>query len=141
MRVLVLAVGSNYVDSRVKVHRIDAIAAVYGVYARIVVSLDYVIASTGANLIHTGVVSANKVCAAFAEHRVRTEAAPELVGSPVARSRVVAAVTFYSLATIGGPTRPAGQRVVSPVPSDTVHAACTGEGVVAAAASNVVGPR
>src|SRR5918995_3329648 len=51
VRVLILAVGTNHVDSRIEVHRIDAVAAVYGVYTRVVVSLDHVSADSSAYLV------------------------------------------------------------------------------------------
>ncbi len=62
------------------------------------------------------------------------------VGSaPVTGDRIVTAVSLPPLTTIGGPTRPARQRVVSPVTADAIYAVYTGERVVAAATSNVVG--
>src|ERR687897_2098036 len=103
VRVSVLAVGRHHIDSRIEVHCIYAVAAVDGVYARVVVSLDHVSADSGDNLVDPSVVSAYEVRAAPAEHIVVAKAAPYLVGAPVARGGVVAAVSLYSLATLEGP--------------------------------------
>src|SRR5215216_1337708 len=116
VRVLVLAVLRYHVDPRVEVHRIDALSAVYGVLAHIVVSLDHVVAGTSAHRIDAVVVGAYEVRSTIAEHTVVAEAAPNLVGATIARDRVVA-----------------------PVPADAVYAARAREVVVAATASYVVG--
>jgi hypothetical protein len=138
VRVSVLAVGRHHVHSRVEVHCIDAVAAVDGVYARVVVSLDHISANSSAYLVDPSVISAYEVRAVPAEHIVVAKAAPDFVGSPFARGRVVAAVTLHSLATVEDPTGATRERIVTPVAADAVYAACAREVVVAATASNVV---
>src|SRR5918995_486356 len=110
IRVSVLAVVRNHVHSSVEVHRVDALAAVDGVYPRVIVSVDHVSANSGAYL----------------------------VGASLSRGRVVAAVTLHSLATVEGPTGAARERIVARVTADAVYAARAREVVVAATTSDVV---
>src|SRR5918995_4981701 len=138
VRVSVLAVGRHHIDSRIEVHRVDALAAVDGVYACVIVSLDHVSANSSAYLVDPSLVSAYEVRAVPAEHIVVAKAAPNLVGAPVSRGRVVAAVTLHSLATVEGPTGAARERIVARVTADAVYAARAREVVVACEASNVV---
>ena len=138
MRIPALAIVRHYVDSRVEVHRIGALSAVDSVCARVIVRLDYIIAGTGVHRVNAAIVSTYKVCAAPAEHTVVARAAPNFISALVSRSRVVAAVTLYSLATLEGPTGTTRDRIVASVTSDAVYAACAGEVVVAATASYVV---
>src|SRR5918994_6725066 len=138
VRVSVLAVGRHHIDSRIEVHRVDALAAVDGVYACVIVSLDHVSANSSAYLVDPSLVSAYEVRAAPAEHIIIAKAAPNLVGAPVSRGCVVAAVTLYSLALVESPPGAARERIVTPVAADAVYAACAREGVVACATSDVV---
>ena len=138
MRIPALAVVRHYVDSRVEVHSIGALSAVDGVFARVIVRLDYIIAGTGLHRVDAAIVSTHKVCAVPAEHTVVAKAAPKFVSAPLTRGCVVAAVTLYSLATVEGPTGTTRDRIVASVTSDAVYAACAGEVVAAATASYVV---
>src|SRR5918994_7354218 len=138
VQISVLAVCCHHVDSRVEVHRIGALTAVDGIYPRIVMSLDYVSAATGANLVDPSLVSAYEVRAATAEHIVVAKAAPDLVGSTLSRGRIVATVTLYSFAPVEGPSGAARERIVARVTAEAVYAARPREGVVACEASNVV---
>src|SRR5215207_2121673 len=74
VRVCVLAVGPYHIDSAIEVHRIGTVAADDGVLARVVVSVNHVIASAST-------------------HDVVAEVAPNLVGAFVAGDCVVAPVT------------------------------------------------
>src|ERR687898_2565521 len=138
VRISVLAVCCHHVDSRVEIHRIGAVTAVDSVSARVVVSLDYVIAAAGANIVDPSVVSAHEVRAAPTEHIVVASAAPNLVGAPISRGHIVAAVALYSLATVEGPPWAARERIVARVTAHAVCATCAREVVVACEASYVV---
>src|ERR687896_736937 len=138
VRVSVLAVVRNHVHSCVEVHRVDALPAVDGVYAWVIVGLDHVSANSSAYLVDPSVISAYEVRAVPAEHIVVAKAAPNLVGAPLSRGRVVAAVTLHSLATVEGPTGAARERIVARVTADAVYAACAREVVGAATTSYVV---
>src|SRR5919106_518551 len=80
VRVSDLAVVRNHVHSCIEVHRIDAIAAVDGVYPRVIVGVDHVV--TGAS-VHRVVaaVAANPVSAASSRESVVGATTSNVVGS------------------------------------------------------------
>src|SRR5215207_1937744 len=93
VRVCVLAVGPYHIDSAIEVHRIGTVAADDGVLARVVVSVNHVIASASTHHVAAALVSAYEVGSATTTHDVVAEVAPNLVGAFVAGDCVVAPVT------------------------------------------------
>jgi hypothetical protein len=136
---LALAVVRHHVDSPNESDRVNIVAAVNGVFALILVSLDHIVAGTGAHRVDATVVSAYQVRTLTTEHGVIAGVTPYLIRAPIAGHRVVTGVALNSLATIEGPTGTAGHRVVACVPANAVYSAFTREGVVPAAASYVLG--
>src|SRR5688500_10737774 len=114
VRVSVLAVVRNHVHSSVEVHRIDALPAVNGVYPRVIVGIDHVVAGSGAHRVGAALVGAYQVSSVPAAHVVVARVAPDLINASVAR-----------------------QRVVAPIAANTVSAARARESVVAATTSYV----
>jgi hypothetical protein len=77
VRVSVLAVGPYHIDSAIEVHRIGAVAAVDGVSAPVVVSVNHVVAGDRV----VAPVTADAVCAASSREIVVAAAASYLVGT------------------------------------------------------------
>src|ERR671914_62500 len=83
VRVSDLAVVRNHVHSCIEVHRIDAIAAVDGVYPRVIVGVDHVVTGAGVHRVGAALVGAYQVStvAATASYVVGTLRADEGVSS------------------------------------------------------------
>ena len=92
MRVSVLAVVRHHIYPRVKVHRIDTVTAIDGVYARVIMRVNLVVAGTGVYRVDAALVSAYQVGTAPADHFIVAGVTPNLVSTPLARQRVVAPV-------------------------------------------------
>ena len=84
MRIPILAVRRNDVDSSIEVDRVDTVAAVDRVEARVIVRLDQVVAGSSAHRVCAAVVGADQVSTVSAVHSVVADIAPDLVRATVA---------------------------------------------------------
>ena len=96
VRVCVLAVGPYHIDSAIEVHRIGAVAAVDGVLARVVVSVDHIVASTS-----THHVDAALVGALLTGDRVVAPVTADVISAASSREVIVAAAASYLVGTGG----------------------------------------